>query len=65
MLANLVNHLDIQEKKFKEIKGIVGDEETIRAMTEVDLQNLPYLKTIILETLRSGILWWVLFPHML
>ena len=51
VMANLVKYPDIQEKVFKEIKGVVGGEE-IRQVTEDDLQKLPYLKAVILETLR-------------
>ncbi|OAY41804.1 cytochrome P450 89A2 [Manihot esculenta] len=50
IMANLVKYPDIQEKLFREIKGVVeeGEEE----IKEEDLQKLPYLKAIILEGLR-------------
>ncbi|ESR50632.1 hypothetical protein CICLE_v10033851mg [Citrus x clementina] len=51
VIANLVKYPDIQDKVFKEIKEVVGDEE-IREVTEDDLQKLPYLKAVILESLR-------------
>ncbi|XP_044498038.1 cytochrome P450 89A2-like [Mangifera indica] len=50
VMANLVKYPHIQEKLLAEIKGVVGDEQ--REVKEDDLQKMPYLKAIILESLR-------------
>ncbi|KAJ0014585.1 hypothetical protein Pint_20909 [Pistacia integerrima] len=50
VMANLVKCPHIQEKLLTEIKSIVGDAE--REVKEDDLQKMPYLKAIILESLR-------------
>ncbi|KAJ6424648.1 hypothetical protein OIU84_025427 [Salix udensis] len=60
-MANLVKYPQIQEKLFMEIKGVVRDgEENIK---EDDLQQLPYLKAIILEGLRRHPPFHFVFPH--
>ncbi|KAJ6410412.1 hypothetical protein OIU84_007207 [Salix udensis] len=50
ILANLVKYPEIQEKLFMEIKGVVRDGD--QGVKEDDLQEMPYLKAIILEGLR-------------
>ncbi|KAJ0079818.1 hypothetical protein Patl1_23684 [Pistacia atlantica] len=50
VLANLVKYPHIQEKLFTEIKGVIGDSE--REIKEDDLQKMPYMKAVILESLR-------------
>ncbi|KAK9276028.1 hypothetical protein L1049_005559 [Liquidambar formosana] len=49
IMANLVKHQDVQEKLVQEIEAVVkaGDE-----MKEEDLKRMPYLKAVVLETLR-------------
>lgn len=49
-MANLVKYPHIQEKLLTEIKGVVGDAAT--EVQEDDLLRMPYLKAVILETLR-------------
>lgn len=49
ILARMVLHPDIQSKAQSEIDNIVG---TTRAVSDSDLQNLPYLQAIVKETLR-------------
>ncbi|XP_038726098.1 cytochrome P450 89A2-like [Tripterygium wilfordii] len=51
IMANLVKYPQIQEKLFREIKGVVGDGEVF-LIKEDDLQRMPYLKAVILEGLR-------------
>ncbi|KAJ6302836.1 hypothetical protein OIU77_016853 [Salix suchowensis] len=61
IMENLVKYPQIQEKLFMEIKGVVRDgEENIK---EDDLQQLPYLKAIILEGLRRHPPFHFVFPH--
>lgn len=60
-MANLVKYPDIQEKLFTEIKGVVG--ETEREVKEDDLQKMPYLKAVILESLRRHPPAQFLLPH--
>ena len=48
-MANLVKHQDIQEKLFDEIKEVVKPGEDIE---EEHLKKMPYLKAVVLETLR-------------
>ncbi|KAF9668022.1 hypothetical protein SADUNF_Sadunf15G0083500 [Salix dunnii] len=50
ILANLVKYPEIQEKLFMEIKGVVRDGD--QGVKEDDLQEMQYLKAIILEGLR-------------
>ncbi|CAJ1975958.1 unnamed protein product [Sphenostylis stenocarpa] len=52
-LSNLLNHPEVLKKARDELDSKVGQN---RLVNESDIQNLPYLKKIILETLR-------LHPH--
>ncbi|KAJ0077099.1 hypothetical protein Patl1_35485 [Pistacia atlantica] len=61
VMANLVKYPHIQQKLFTEIKGIVGDEE--REVKEEDLTKMPYLKAVILETLRRHPPLGFVVPH--
>jgi len=48
-MANLVKYQHVQENVFDEIKNVVeGDEE----IEEEHLKRMPYLKVVVLETLR-------------
>ncbi|XP_042487031.1 cytochrome P450 89A2-like [Macadamia integrifolia] len=49
VMAHLVKDQTIQEKLFSEIQQVVNSEEEIK---EEDLQKMPYLKAVVLETLR-------------
>ncbi|KAK2658155.1 hypothetical protein Ddye_004688 [Dipteronia dyeriana] len=51
VMANLVKYPNIQEKVFEEIKGVVGIDYT-GEIKEEDLQKMPYLKAVNLESLR-------------
>ncbi|TKY70158.1 steroid 17alpha-monooxygenase or 17alpha-hydroxyprogesterone aldolase [Spatholobus suberectus] len=48
-MANLVKYQNIQEKLFDEIKEVVKPDEDIE---EEHLKRMPYLKAVVLETLR-------------
>lgn len=61
VMANLVKYPYIQEKLLAEIKGVVGDEQ--REVKEDDLQKMPYLKAIILESLRRHPPGYFVVPH--
>ncbi|KAK6243819.1 hypothetical protein QUC31_010228 [Theobroma cacao] len=50
ILGYLVKHPHIQEKLIMEIKGVVGEGKL--EIKEDDLQNMPYLKAMVLEGLR-------------
>ncbi|KAL4386580.1 hypothetical protein GQ457_09G026970 [Hibiscus cannabinus] len=62
IMANLVKHPDVQEKLFMEIKGVAGEEEK-EEIGEDDLQNMPYLKAVVLEGLRRHPPVHILVPH--
>ncbi|KAI3743582.1 hypothetical protein L1987_61292 [Smallanthus sonchifolius] len=49
ILARMVLHPDIQVKAQKEIDSVIGHD---RPVTDSKLDNLPYLHTIVKETLR-------------
>ncbi|XP_027362870.1 cytochrome P450 89A2-like [Abrus precatorius] len=49
-MANLVKYQNIQEKLLDEIKDVVKPNEVI--IEEEHLKNMPYLKAVVLETLR-------------
>ncbi|OMO70113.1 Cytochrome P450 [Corchorus olitorius] len=48
-LAQLINHPEVMKKAQKEIDSVVGRN---RILEESDVENLPYLKAIVKETLR-------------
>ncbi|XP_042484802.1 cytochrome P450 89A2-like [Macadamia integrifolia] len=49
LMAHLVKDQTIQEKLYSEIQEVVNSDEEIK---EEDLQKMPYLKAVVLETLR-------------
>ncbi|KAK1402322.1 p450 domain-containing protein [Heracleum sosnowskyi] len=58
IMANLVKYPEIQRKVYDEIvrvkgkcPGLVGDGKMV-VVEEEDLQQMPYLKSVVLETLR-------------
>lgn len=51
IMANLVKNPHVQEKLFQEIVTVVGLAEEL-VVTEEELQRMPYLKAVVLETLR-------------
>ncbi|KAJ4720961.1 Cytochrome P450 [Melia azedarach] len=61
VMANLVKYPAIQEKLFAEIKGVMGDAE--REVKEEYLQKMPYLKAVILESLRRHPPVYFVAPH--
>lgn len=52
IMANLVKHHDIQERVVEEIRGVMIGREDEKEVKEEDLNQLPYLKAVILEGLR-------------
>lgn len=60
-LSNLLNHPDVISKARDEIDNRVGLD---RLIEEADLSELPYLKNIVLETLRLHPATPLLVPHM-
>ncbi|MBA0643602.1 hypothetical protein Goklo_027875 [Gossypium klotzschianum] len=60
-MANLMKHPHIQDKLFKEIKGVVSDGEV--EIKDDDLRKMPYLRAIILENLRRHPPSHFLIPH--
>ncbi|XVF56648.1 hypothetical protein PTKIN_Ptkin06aG0136900 [Pterospermum kingtungense] len=61
VMANLVKYPHIQEKLFMEIKGVVGEGK--EEVKEDDLQKMPYLKAVVLESLRRHPPAHFLLPH--
>ncbi|MBA0707288.1 hypothetical protein Golax_019340 [Gossypium laxum] len=53
IMANLMKHPHIQDKLFKEIKGVVSDGEV--EINDEDLRKMPYLRAIILEIPKNSI----------
>ena len=49
-MANLVKYKNIQDKLYREIKGVIGEEAEM--VKEDDLHKMSYLKAVILESLR-------------
>ncbi|KAE8721939.1 Cytochrome P450 89A9 [Hibiscus syriacus] len=52
IMANLVKNQNIQEKLYTEIKLVMGEKGSTEMVKEEDVHNMPYLKAVILETLR-------------
>ncbi|XP_043694011.1 cytochrome P450 78A7-like [Telopea speciosissima] len=48
VMAELVLNPDVQSKLQEELDGVVGDE----GLTDADVVNLPYLQSVLKETLR-------------
>ncbi|XP_038678611.1 cytochrome P450 89A2-like [Tripterygium wilfordii] len=61
IMANLVKYPHIQEKLFREIKGVVGEGEVV--VKEDELQRMPYLKAVVLEGLRRHPPGHFVLPH--
>ncbi|KAK4585349.1 hypothetical protein RGQ29_022849 [Quercus rubra] len=48
VMAELILHPEVQEKLYKEIESAVGN----KAVTDADVAGLPYLQSVVKETLR-------------
>ncbi|KAK7303835.1 hypothetical protein RJT34_14752 [Clitoria ternatea] len=59
-LSNLLNHPEALKKARDEVESVVGQE---RLLNESDIPKLPYLRKVILETLRLYPPAPVLIPH--
>nr|WJJ08543.1 cinnamate 4-hydroxylase [Cenchrus purpureus] len=60
-IAELVNHPEIQSKLREEMNSVLGAGV---AVTEPDLERLPYLQAVVKETLRLRMAIPLLVPHM-
>jgi len=60
-IAELVNHPAIQSKLRDELAAVLGPDA---AVTEPDLEHLPYLQAVVKETLRLRMAIPLLVPHM-
>uniref|UniRef100_A0ACD5UMN2 Uncharacterized protein n=1 Tax=Avena sativa TaxID=4498 RepID=A0ACD5UMN2_AVESA len=60
-IAELVNHPDVQSKLRDEMTAVLGPNV---AVTEPDLERLPYLQSVVKETLRLRMAIPLLVPHM-
>ncbi|CAM0948856.1 unnamed protein product [Alopecurus aequalis] len=56
IMADLVNHPDVQAKLYEEVRGKPE-------LSEEDLSGMPYLKAIVLEGLRLHPTGHLVFPH--
>ncbi|KAL4586427.1 hypothetical protein LXL04_011063 [Taraxacum kok-saghyz] len=71
IMANLVKHPDIQSKLYDEIVSVVGPPppppppgvEPESAISEDELKKMPYLKAVILESLRRHPPGHFVLPH--
>ncbi|GMI88768.1 cytochrome P450, family 87, subfamily A, polypeptide 6 [Hibiscus trionum] len=61
IMANLVKYPDIQNKLWVEIESVAGDNNG--EIKEDDLQQMPYLKAVILEGLRRHPPGHFVLPH--
>ncbi|KAK8644088.1 hypothetical protein V6N13_123404 [Hibiscus sabdariffa] len=52
IMANLVKNQSIQEKLYTEIKLVMGEKTSAEMVKEEDAHKMPYLKAVILESLR-------------
>ncbi|KAI5020262.1 hypothetical protein ZWY2020_045150 [Hordeum vulgare] len=62
IMAELVKHQAIQEKLYEEIKAATRDGQ--EEASEEDVQNMPYLKAVVLEGLRKHPPVHFVVPHM-
>ncbi|XP_021621199.1 cytochrome P450 89A2 [Manihot esculenta] len=61
IMANLVKYPQIQEKLFVEMKGVVGD--AAEEIKEEEVQQMAYLKAVVLEGLRRHPPGHFVLPH--
>ncbi|RWR87821.1 cytochrome P450 89A2 [Cinnamomum micranthum f. kanehirae] len=61
IIANLVKHQDMQQKLVEELVGVVGEEA--EKVEEEDLNELLYLKAVIMEGLRRHPPGHFVLPH--
>lgn len=65
VMASLVKYPDVQKRLYQEIIQVYGVENEGRIIPDVDLQKMPYLKAVILETFRRYPPVHFLFPRFL
>ncbi|CAH8256872.1 unnamed protein product [Arabidopsis lyrata] len=61
IMANLVKYPEIQERLHEDIRSVVGEEA--KEVEEEDVENMPYLKAVVLEGLRRHPPGHFLLPH--
>ncbi|XVF06819.1 hypothetical protein REPUB_Repub06bG0083500 [Reevesia pubescens] len=61
VMANLVKNKIVQDKLYREIKGVMG--EGAEMVKEDDLHKMPYLKAVVLESLRRHPPAHLVLPH--
>nr|ABV80352.1 cytochrome P450-dependent monooxygenase [Selaginella moellendorffii] len=59
-MAEIIKHPKVQEKAHEEMDRVIGKE---RIITEVDVQQLPYLQSIVKEALRLHPTTPLMLPH--
>jgi len=57
IMADLVNHPEVQAKLYEEVRGKPAE------LSEDDLRGMPYLKAVVLEGLRLRTTGHLVFPH--
>ncbi|KAL9273033.1 Cytochrome P450 89A9-like protein [Drosera capensis] len=62
IMANLIKYPEVQDRLFKEIEGVMGPDGCEEVLEE-NLHKIPYLKAVILETLRRHPPGNILLPH--
>jgi cytochrome P450 len=60
-VCNLLNHPDVERKAREELYTQIGQDHTV---DEADISKLPYLQSVILESLRLHPVVPLLAPHM-
>ncbi|KAA0066308.1 cytochrome P450 89A2-like [Cucumis melo var. makuwa] len=63
-MANIVKYPEIQEKLWREMNQVMNITSSKELITEEDLKKLPYLKAVIMETLRRHPPGHLALPHL-
>ncbi|KAG6605164.1 Cytochrome P450 89A2, partial [Cucurbita argyrosperma subsp. argyrosperma] len=63
-MANIVKYPEIQEKVYTEINQAMDQSSSKEQVTEEDIKKMPYLKAVIMETLRRHPPGYLSLPHL-